>query len=76
MPPRTVKRGAAAAGPKRTARASSARGAAKGHNLQPEAIEEVPKTEERSAINESPFPEEKQLLENKPISEENQHPDS
>ena len=71
MPPRTVKRGAAAAGPKRTGRASSARGAAKGQNLQPEAIQEVPKTEGRFAINENPFLEEKQLLDNKPISEEN-----
>ncbi|XP_025013809.2 uncharacterized protein LOC8282890 isoform X1 [Ricinus communis] len=68
MPPRTVKRGAAAAGPKRTAR--TARGAAKGQGQQLEAAEERPKAEESPTITENPFFEDKQLLE-KPISEEN-----
>lgn len=68
MPPRTVKRGGAAAGPKRTVRAS--RGAAKGQNQQPEAVEETPKMEERPAIDEKPVVEEKHLVENKPIIEE------
>lgn len=68
MPPRTVKRGAAAAGPKRALRAS--RGAAKGQNQQPEVVEGTPKTEERPVVDEKPQVEEKQLFENKPVTEE------
>ncbi|XP_021641036.2 heterogeneous nuclear ribonucleoprotein Q isoform X2 [Hevea brasiliensis] len=68
MPPRTVKRGGAAAGSKRALRAS--RGAAKGQNQQPEVAEETPKTEERPVVDEKPPVEEKQLFENKPITEE------
>ncbi|XP_012083728.1 nucleolin isoform X2 [Jatropha curcas] len=67
MPPRTVKRGAAAAGPKRTVRAS--RGAAKGQNQQPEVAEETSKAEERPTIDKKPVVGDKHLDENNSITE-------
>ncbi|XP_050236565.1 uncharacterized protein LOC126686521 isoform X1 [Mercurialis annua] len=67
MPPRTVKRGAAAAGSKRGMK--TARGATKGQNQLPEATEETPN---KDTIYGNPsFSEEKQLLANKSIVEEN-----
>ncbi|CAL1388892.1 unnamed protein product [Linum trigynum] len=67
MPPRILKRGAAASGSKKGGRA--ARGTSKTQNHQPEAVEEVPKIEEGTIIDEKPVLQEKLEVDDKPVVE-------
>ncbi|CAI0548365.1 unnamed protein product [Linum tenue] len=68
MPPRIVKRGAAASGSKRGGRA--ARGTSKTQNQHPEAADEVLKIEEGTIIDEKPVVQEKLEVDSKPVVEE------
>ena len=76
MPPRTVKRGAAAAGPKRGVRATRGTPKAAQNQQQPEAAEEAVKHEEKPVVEEEikveekPVVEEKSVVEEKPVVEE------
>ncbi|CAI0446043.1 unnamed protein product [Linum tenue] len=67
MPPRILKRGAAASGSKKGGRA--VRGTSKTQNHQPEVVEEVPKIEEGTIIDEKPVLQEKLEVDDKPFVE-------
>lgn len=72
MPPRTVKRGAAAAAAKRGGRVTRGTPKAAQNQQHQEAPEEVVKHEEKTAVEDEVKVEEKSVVEEKPVVEDKQ----